>query len=50
MMRAWTIVTPAPAKPTIEDLRVYKQQNGCSLAEACRALGWVGQRITTVPW
>jgi hypothetical protein len=39
------VVIPTSASPSIEDLRRYRRKHGCSLAAACKALGWVGQRI-----
>lgn len=48
--RSRVVITLAPKSPTIEDLRQYRRTHGCSLHEACKALGYVGTRIEVVPW
>lgn len=30
---------------SIDDLRAYRKEHGCSLGEAVRALGWKGNRM-----
>lgn len=44
-MRFVTIVPPPPGNPTVAELKAYKDEHGCSLGEACRALGWKSTRV-----